>query len=148
MITFFIIPVFLLENVVYLLSLLSINSILILTLPFVFLPLGGGVFLLGDPFWPDRTPSSILCPIPMVDIVTSPIMGSCFRLRPATSADLLAECWWWPGELSPIPWLVGLNPEPPCPPMCWCWCCKTLTYESGPCPYKSAPESPVKALWV
>jgi len=35
-------PVFLLENVVYRLSLLSMYSILILTLPFVFLPLGGG----------------------------------------------------------------------------------------------------------
>lgn len=43
--TFFIIPVFLLEKVVYLRSLLSMNSILILTRPLVFLPLGGGAFL-------------------------------------------------------------------------------------------------------
>lgn len=48
--TFFMIPVFLLEKVVYLLSLLSMNSILILTRPLVFLPFGGGVFLVWEPF--------------------------------------------------------------------------------------------------
>ena len=42
-------PVFLLENLVYLLNLLSINSIFILTLPFVFFPLAGVAGPLGLP---------------------------------------------------------------------------------------------------
>ena len=42
--TFFIMPVFRLEKVVYLLNLLSINSIFIFTRPFVFFPWGTGVF--------------------------------------------------------------------------------------------------------
>lgn len=41
--TFFIIPVFLFENVVYLLNLLPIYSIFILTRPLVFFPLGNNV---------------------------------------------------------------------------------------------------------
>ena len=145
-------PVFLLEKVVYLLSLLSINSILILTRPLVFLPFGGGVFFVWEPpFWPELAtatdPSStiVLWPIPIVDIVTSPTMGSCLRFRPATSADLLADvCWWccWPGEPRPrLWWPVGLMPDWPLCPMC-CWWCRT--YESGPWPYMSTP-SPAKA---
>lgn len=48
--TFFIMPVFLFEKVVYLLNFDSMNSILILTRPFVFLPFGGGTFFSGTWF--------------------------------------------------------------------------------------------------
>ena len=54
------IPVFLFENVVYRRSLLSINSILILTRPLVFFPLGGEVFFLSPealPLLPPVLPS-------------------------------------------------------------------------------------------
>ena len=51
------IPVFLLLNVVYLLSLLSMNSILILTLPLVFLPA-----LAARPCWNPDSSSSLEWP--------------------------------------------------------------------------------------
>ncbi len=94
-ITFFIIPVFLFEKVVYRRNLLSMNSIFILTRPFVFLPVGGP----SDPDLrgaPRPVPRSDKLGLMSIEPSSSeetfpppfpPIMSiSCKRLDP---------CWWW-----------------------------------------------------
>jgi len=88
--TFFIIPDFLLLNVVYLLSLLSINSILIFTLPLVFLPaLGWGVF--GREPWLARssvTNESSLSKLGVLPCSKPKSLCICTTSMPASVRDL------------------------------------------------------------
>lgn len=82
------IPVFLLLNVVYLLNLLSINSILILTLPLVFFPFGGRDFF-GNPMLDDADDPLLFWP---------PVVG------PPLERD-----WWWTNESLFLPPRLDLS---------------------------------------
>ena len=86
--TFFIMPVFLLLKVVYLLSLFSMNSILILTLPFVFFPglgpslcCGSDVFLSSESL--SLSESRPASPLDLFKAGDSTTKGPCVPLRAA-----------------------------------------------------------------
>ena len=104
--TFFMMPVLRLLKVVYRLSLFSINSILIFTLPLVFFP---GLRPVGDTVWPG------FCPAPWkwTEGVISPsessspskFVGSTF------SKMKLSGCaWCWPGPFVPAKPSCPFNP--------------------------------------